>query len=235
MLDILAAPFNGLNWFTDQIFSALNSLFDRFGVPIVFVAALSEATLGLGVIVPGVLLMFLAGAYTAEQGGSLAVVFGVAVIGTILGDTFSYGVGRWGSRWLAGTRFGPTLRFGEALMRGRARWLIPFYHLHSVTRAVGPFGSGALRLPARVWMPLDYMGAVIANGVWVGAGAIFGRALLTEDGTLESHPAIRIGLGAVAMVWALLSYRALQARAREMRAGQASDGDAVPVGAGGEE
>lgn len=165
------------------------------------------------------LLLFLAGAATAEMDGSLAPVIFVAIAGTFLGDTVSYGLGRWGSGWIAGTRLGASLKAGEALVAGRARWLIPFYHLQSVTRAVGPFASGALRLPLRIWLPLDYAGALLSNVVWVGAGALFGRALLTDRGTLEPDPAVRVGLAVAAVAWVLIARRTLLARQRESHAG----------------
>ena len=50
-------------------------------------------------------------------------------------------------------------------------------------------------------MPLDYLGAVISNLIWGGAGALFGTAVLTEDGRIEEHPALRIGLAAGAFIW----------------------------------
>jgi membrane protein DedA with SNARE-associated domain len=222
LLDWLTAPFDFLNWLTDEIFLFLNGLFDRFGTPIVFFAALVEATVGLGVIFPGVALMFLGGAYAADDPGTLAVVWLIAVIGTILGDTLSYAIGRRGGAMLQGTRFGPTLRAGEALMTGRTRWLIPFYHVASVTRAVGPFGAGAVRMPLRIWMPLDYLGAVISNTLWVGAGALFGTAVLTEDGRLEEHPALRIGLAAVAFIWFYAVQGAFAKRMRDIAATEAA-------------
>ena len=228
LTDLLRTPYDGWNWLADQVFLALRSLFLRFGVPIVFFSALSEATVGVGVIFPGVILMFLAGAYTAEEGGPLALVFVVALVGTILGDTLSYGLGRWGSGRLGASRIGGTLRVGEALVRGHGRWLIPFYHLHSATRAVGPFGSGALRLPLRVWMPLDYLGAAIANMVWIGSGAALGRAVLTERGTLEPHPALRIGLAALAVAWVVLVQGAIIRRRRREQAQAAAGEGGVP-------
>ena len=197
-------------------------------MPIVFFAALAEATVGLGVVFPGVVLMFLAGAYTVEQGGVLPLVFVVAVAGTLIGDTVSYGLGRWGSRWVAGSRFRAMLGVGQSLIRGHTRWLIPFYHLHSVTRAVGPFGSGALRLPLRVWMPLDFAGAVFSNAVWVGTGAVLGQAVLTERGTLEPHPALRIGVVVAATVWFLLVQRSVGRRLRELRAERVADEAPAP-------
>lgn len=196
-----------MNWVTDQVFLVLNSLFLSYGVPIVFLAALSEATVGLGLIVPGIIMIFLAGAYAHEQQSGLAMLFFVASLGTVLGDTLSYGLGRWGGNRLRGTRLGPALRMGEALVSGHARWLIPFYHLNSVSRTLGPFGAGALQMPLRLWIPLDYLGAIIANVVYMGAGVIFGRALLNPNGTLNEHPALRVGFIVAGVVWVVLVRR----------------------------
>lgn len=225
--DIVTAPYDALNWVTDQVFLLMNGLFERFGLPIVFFAALAEATVLVGVVFPGVVLIFLGGAYAASEGASVPYVLAIAIAGTVLGDSISYTVGRLGGSFLAGTRLEPTLRVARAVIAGRARWLIPFYHLNSVTRAVGPFGAGTLRVPLRVWMPLDYLGAIIANSAWVGAGVIFGRALLTDDGTLRQHPALRIGLAIGAVAWLLLVQRQLLSSARSERAAQQEDADEV--------
>ena len=222
-LDVITGPYNAINWVADEVFRLIADLFDRFGPPIVFVAALAEATVGVGVVFPGVLFIFLAGAYAAEDDTSIMLIFVLATAGTAIGDTVSYWLGRWGGGRLENSRLGPTMRTGRALILGRGRWLIPFYHLNSWTRAVGPFGAGALRLPLRVWMPLDYAGAVIASAAWVGAGAIFGRALLTDDGTLNDHPALRIGLGVAAMAWVWFVHREFQKAKRRESEAQAND------------
>ncbi len=223
LFELITAPYDFLNWITDILFVAINDLFARFGTPIVFVSALTEATIGLGVIFPGVLMMFLGGAAASQGDANVGLVFLVAALGTMIGDTISYAAGRWGGERLSHTRLGPSLRLGAQLMDGRARWLIPFYHLHNMTRAVGPFGSGALRIPLRIWMPLDYLGAVIANSVWVGAGFLFGTAVLDEDGKLEEHPALRIGLALFAMAWFLIMREAMQRRIRGIREREAEE------------
>ena len=228
LIDVLRAPYDGWNWLADEVFLALRSLFLRFGVPIVFFSALAEATVGVGVVFPGVILMFLAGAYTAEDGGSLALVFVMALVGTVIGDAISYALGRWRSERLAAGRLGGMLRAGQDLVGGHGRWLIPFYNLHSVTRAVGPFGSGAMRVPLRVWVPLDALGAATSNLVWMGTGAVLGRAVLTERGTLEQHPALRIGLIALAVVWVALVQGALIRRRRREQAQAAAEASRIP-------
>lgn len=245
VIDLITGPFDAFNWLTDEMFLLLKDLFERFGVPIVFLAALSEATVGLGLVVPGVLLIFVAGVYAEDTGTSLPWMLAVATIGTILGDTISYGLGRWGGRRLEGTRFASALRMGEVLVSGQARWFIPLYHFNSVTRTVGPFGSGALRMPLRVWLPLDYFGALLANAVWMGAGAILGRAVLNDDGTLNEHPALRLGLVAAVLLWVIVvrrelkKHRVRQARELEeqresLRAIAAQDGMSAGVNGGDE-
>ena len=178
-------------------------------MPIVFVAALVEATVGLGVVFPGLVLLFLGGAFARGDGSDLVLVLSLGITGTVIGDTISYALGRFGSGWVERSRFGNIVLLGSVLMSGNTRWLIPFYHLHSATRAVGPFGAGMVRLPLRTWMPLDFTGAVISNSLWIGSGALLGRAVLTDDGRLEEHPALRIGLAVAATVWLLLMHRVL--------------------------
>lgn len=185
----------------------MSDLFDQFGLPIVFLAAAIEATVLLGVVFPGVVLVFIGGVYAGEGNASVLTVIALATAGTLLGDWLSYMLGRFGGGRLEHTRLGPTMRFGQTLISGRARLLIPFYHLNSVTRAVGPFGAGALRLPLRIWGPLDFIGAVLADSIWVGAGAIFGRTLVTEEGTLSQHPALRVTLYVAAIAWVLVAQR----------------------------
>ena len=209
VLEILLAPYDFVNWVADQAFLAMHALFERFGAPVVFFAGLIEATVGLGVVFPGVVLIFLGGAFADEDGTPVLLILALATAGTVIGDTISYAAGRLGGSRLENTRFGPQLRLGRQVMSGSARYIIPFYHLNSWTRAVGPFGAGALKLPLRLWMPLDYLGALIANSAWVGAGYLLGRAVLTEDGRLEQHPALRIGLAVSAFLWFFVVQRQL--------------------------
>ncbi|TAJ16810.1 MAG: hypothetical protein EPO65_12565 [Dehalococcoidia bacterium] len=188
-----------------------------------FFAALIETTVGLGVVFPGVVLMFLGGANADDSVPKFLLIYLMAVVGTAIGDTVSYALGRWGGTWMLSTRMGPTLRMGAEVMRGRARWLIPFYHLHSMTRAVGPFGAGALHMPLRVWLPLDYLGAIIANGIWVGSGFVLGRAVLTDEGTLDESPVVRIGLIVVGLGWFLVMRHVFSGRVREIQKREAAE------------
>ena len=230
LIDLLTAPYDGFNWLLDFVFATAYGLFSRFGAPIVFFAALTESTLGLGIVFPGQQLIALGGAASAQGEGNVFAMLGFATAGTILGDIISYTAGRWWSRRLFESRFGQTLRVAAAMMEGRARWLIPFYHFYSVTRSVGPAAAGTLRLPVRIWLPLDMLGAAVFNTVWVGAGYVFGALLLREDGTLKESAVVRIGLMVLAMAWFFAVRYLFERRMREMpEAPEAPDAPEVPA------
>ncbi len=226
-LDLVTTPYDAFNWLLDLVFLTVYGLFGRFGAPIVFIAALTEATAGLGMIFPGQQIMFIGGAAAGNGDGDIVVMVTLATVGTIIGDVVSYSLGRWWSDWLFRSRFGPHLRVGAALMAGRARWFIPLYHFYSVTRSVGPAAAGALRVPLRIWLPLDVLGAVIFNVVWVGAGYFFGKILLQPDGRLVDIPVVRIGLVVLAMLWFFVMQRMFEQRMRQMQALDAAEAAAT--------
>ena len=205
----------------DFVFLTAYGLFQAYGAPIVFVAALIETTLGLGMVFPGQQIIALGGAASAKGEGDVVAMLLFATAGTVLGDLISYVAGRWWSAALYASRFGLHLRVAAAMMTGRARWLIPFYHFYSVTRSVGPMAAGALRLPLRVWFPLDVFGAVVFNAVWVVGGYAFGALLLEADGRLNESPIVRIGLAVVAMGWFLVMRQLFERRMRETQAAEA--------------
>ena len=82
-------------------------------------------------------------------------------------------------------------------------------------------------MPFLSWAPLDYLGALISNAVWVGSGALFGTAVLNEDGTLNQHPALRIGLVVMAMAWFFAMQTLARRRMRELGAVEALEAAAV--------
>lgn len=196
-------------------------MFARFGAPIVFFAALTESTMGLGMVFPGQQLISLGGAASAKGNGDVLAMLAFATCGTILGDLISYTAGRRFSRVLYESRFGRTLGIAASMMEGRARWLIPFYHFYSVTRSVGPAAAGALRIPVRIWFPLDVLGALFFNTVWVLVGFAFGTVLLQENGTLKESPVIRIGFIVLALAWFLVARQLFERRLREVQAAEA--------------
>lgn len=169
-----------LRWAAD----AVQSLFEDYGYWVVFFGTLCENTLLVGLIVPGALVVLLAG--LAAHDGTIswpgAIALGIA--GTIIGDTISYFAGRYG--W---SRFGRTKLLSdlyekarEPLLR-RGAWFVLLYHFAGYTRVIGPTAAGLLRMPYRRWAPIDYGGAVLWIFCYFGIGYGLGVAGLTLDST----------------------------------------------------
>jgi len=169
-----------LRWAADTV----QSLFEDYGYWVVFFGTLFENTLLLGLIVPGALVVLLAG--LAAHDGTLswpeAIALGIA--GTVIGDTISYFLGRYG--W---SRFGQTQllrelyeKAREPLLRRGAAFVL-LYHFAGYTRVIGPTAAGLLRMPFRKWAPVDYGGAVLWIFCYFGIGYGLGVAGLTLDST----------------------------------------------------
>src|SRR3972149_1084599 len=80
--------------FAEQIAEITRNLFESYGYWVVFFGTLLENTLFRGLLVPGVLVIFLAGLEAEEGALALPLVLAVGVAGTVLGDTISYTLGR---------------------------------------------------------------------------------------------------------------------------------------------
>ncbi len=169
-----------LRWAADTV----QSLFEDYGNWVVFFGTLSENTLLLGLIVPGALVVLLAG--LAAHDGTIswpqAIAFGIA--GTIIGDTISYFLGRYGWSRFGQTKFLQDLveKVREPLLQ-RATWFVLLYHFAGYTRVIGPTAAGLLRMPYRRWAPIDYGGAVLWIFCYFGIGYGLGVAGLTLDST----------------------------------------------------
>ena len=168
-----------IRWAADSV----HTLFKEYGYAAVFIGTLSENTLFVGLVVPGSLVIILAGisAHDGTFSAPLALVVGVA--GTIIGDTISYCLGRFG--W---ARFGFLRRMTEGvrepiLSRGAA--FVLTYHFAGYTRVVGPAAAGLLGMPFHKWAPADYGGAVLWVTTYIGIGYGLGIAGVTLDSTDE--------------------------------------------------
>ncbi len=169
-----------LRWAVDTV----QSLFEDYGYWVVFFGTLSENTLLVGLIVPGALVVLLAGLAAHDGTISWPEAIALGIAGTIIGDTISYFLGRYG--W---SRFGKTKLLREFYEKARepllkhGTWFVLFYHFAGYTRVIGPTAAGLLRMPFRRWAPADYGGAVLWIFCYFGIGYGLGVAGLTLDST----------------------------------------------------
>lgn len=178
----IQGAFGRFNWLTEWGLRLAQDLFESYGYLTVFLAPMLENTLFIGAIIPGTLVMLLAGLSAHDGLISFWPAVLLGIIGAIIGDTISYGMGRYGWK-----RFGLESRFGrwaeqmrEPLLK-HSIWLVLSYHFAGYSRLIGPAASGYLRLPLLRWMLLDYIGVTLWVISFLTAGYLLGVAGLTLD------------------------------------------------------
>jgi len=210
---------------TGFLIDSIRTLFERWGYWVVFFGILLENTLFLGIFVPGVFVLLLAG-LSAQQGLiDLRLAVLVAIAGTSMGDTISYLAGRFG--WRRALRRAEQLPMmgtvRSALLR-RTGLFVLAYHFLGYTRVVGPVTAGALRLPFRRWYLLDALGAVIWVVVYTLGGYGLGELGISLDSANDNVKRVDrfflIAVPVVAVIFLLVRMRAKRALERS---------DPVPV------
>ena len=213
-----------LRWAADTV----QSLFEEYGLWVVFLGTLCENTLLVGLIVPGALVVLLAG--LAAHDGTIswpgAIALGIA--GTVIGDTISYFLGRYG--W---SRFGQTRLIREFYEKAREPLLrrgtlfVLLYHFAGYTRVIGPTAAGLLRMPLTRWVPADYGGAVLWIFCYFGIGYGLGVAGLTLDSTDDYFRYVEWAILAAIGLWAyFLIKRHQEALLQRFAASDAAESDA---------
>ena len=176
------SPFGTLNHYlhapqrlSEWTLRKLEQLFTNYGYYVVFLGVLMENAMFLGLIVPGSIILILAG-LAAENGSiNLALVLALGIAGTIIGDTMSYFIGRMGwSRFIERGSIGAMMEKFRGAMDRNHTWIILGYHFAGYSRVVGPAGAGMFGVPYRKWAPLDHVGATAWVTLYVMIGVVLG-------------------------------------------------------------
>ncbi len=195
--------FGVFGWLTEEALRITKALFESYGYLTVFLAPLLENTIFLGALIPGTLVMLLAGLSAEEGLIGLWPSIPLAVAGAWIGDTLSYGIGRFG--W---QRLGPEsrlVRWSERMREpliGQNSWLVLVYHFAGYSRLIGPAASGFMRMPFGRWVVLDYAGAALWVVVFMMGGyllGVFGLSLDTSDKNVRIFEIILFAMFVVAI------------------------------------
>jgi membrane protein DedA with SNARE-associated domain len=212
LIDLPAAIFRAYSSLLEWAADSISDLFERYGYWVVFLGTLFENTLLLGLLIPGVIVILLAG--IAAHDGAMNPFYAMALgfAGTVLGDTISYWMGRVGWARFGGGEQLRTFseRVREPLMR-RGVFFVLVYHFAGYTRVVGPAGAGLLRMPYRRWAPADHFGAALWVTTFVGVGYLLGMAGITLDSTDRYFRYVEWGILLVIAIWGLIVFRSSQA------------------------
>ena len=209
--------FGSFSWLTEQAVGLAKDLFESYGELTVFLGPLLENTIFLGAIIPGTLIMLLAGVANHDGFIDLHIAIPLGIAGAIIGDTISYGIGRFGWK-----RLGPDSRLVRWSERMRepllehSVWLVLSYHFAGYTRLIGPAASGFIRMPFLRWMVLDYIGVALWVISFIMGGYLLGTAGLSLDETSETNIQIfEIIIFAMLIVGVVFIYRRAGGRRRQ--------------------
>jgi len=226
--------FQSFSWLTEHALSLAKDLFESYGYLTVFLAPLVENTLFLGALIPGTVIMMLAGLSAQDGLIELWPAIPLGIAGAMIGDTISYGIGRFG--W---QRLGPEARLVQWSERMREPllehgvWLVLLYHFAGYSRLIGPAAAGFIRMPLLRWMLLDYVGAALWVVAYLSLGyllGVFGLSLDDSDRNVRVFEIILFVLFIVGVVSVLRVSRRRRPKTAVLsaKAPLSSDGPGAP-------
>jgi membrane-associated protein len=169
----------------------------------------------IGAMLPGDLLLLVPAAGVGLSGAPIVVAG--AVIGTVLGYSVSYAVGRRNGpairhSWL-GRRVRPERwKQAERLLRGPAGRTLALVQFMPLLNYLIPLLAGTLRVPPKRFIRLTATGALMYSTFYVALGVLAGgtgQAIYDSTGRL-------VALGVVSVVVAVLGFTVLAAAVHRM-------------------
>jgi membrane protein DedA with SNARE-associated domain/rhodanese-related sulfurtransferase len=198
-----------------MMFMALPDSIIHPSLPLVFGAVLVDQ---IGVPVPALPILLLAGAAAAEEGGSASTVALVAVTAALIADALWYLAGRkFGSRVLGvmcRLSLSPDscVRQTEGVFQRYGLGILLVAKFVPGVAAVGTAMAGILRTSVLRFLLVDAGGAILWVVVWLGLGVLFSSAVEDVLTTLQSF-GLNSFLGLVGLLAAWLLYRAARRQA----------------------
>jgi membrane protein DedA with SNARE-associated domain len=164
-----------------------------YGAPLIFVALLIGAA---GIPIPGTFLVLAAGAFVRQGVLDMHTAIGFALLGAVLGDSISYGIGRF-ARHLILQRFGasPAWQKAEASLYRRGglaiyltRWL--FTPLAIPTNLVA--GSAGYACPRFLFF--DIAGEITWLMIFGSLGYVFSGSLESLSELISNFSGVLVGI-----------------------------------------
>jgi membrane-associated protein len=179
-----------------------------------------ETSALVGLVVPGDAVVLLAGT-TATSPDRFLVLVGVAVAGSLAGETVGYLLGRRFGDRLRSSRLGRRLGAGnwaraERFLNGRGGRAVFAARFVAVVHALLPVVAGAVRMPYRRFAGWAAAGSLAWSVLYVGVGAAAGASWRQYGERLGLAAYLILG-GLVAA--ALLVRLARHRRSRQVRVG----------------
>jgi len=173
---------------------------------IIFVAAALESAAFAGLIVPGESLVLASGFFAHQGVLELDAVIAAAAVGATLGDNIGYGLGlRLGRPWLLhfGSRLGlrpEHLARADAFFARQGGKAVLLGRFIGFARALVPFVAGASRMPYRVFLVYNAVGAVLWTVSFVLLGYFLGASWRMAERWIGRTSTVVAGVIALAVL-----------------------------------
>jgi undecaprenyl-diphosphatase len=160
---------------------------------IIFLVAMAESLAIVGMVVPGVVIMFGIGALIAVGSIDFWSAMVWAVTGAVAGDGFSFWLGRHFQQRV--THIWPFSRYPESLTRGIAFFQkyggksVAFGRFFGPVRAIIPLVAGMLEMPPWRFFAANLLSALVWAPAYLLPGMVFGASM-----ELASQVAVRLVL-----------------------------------------
>jgi membrane-associated protein len=179
---------------------------------LVFLLPAVEASIFVGVVIPGEIGVILGGVLANQHKLALAAVLAAGIGGAIIGDSIGYWVGeRWGERLLAKipdrlVKPENIQRAYEAIRKlgGRAVFVGRFT---AALRALVPGLCGVSKMPYRRFLAWNALGGT----TWATAFVVLGYLAGSQYEKIEKY-ANYIGIGLLVAIAAFIGYRVWKGR-----------------------
>ncbi|MES2459363.1 MAG: DedA family protein [Armatimonadota bacterium] len=201
----------------------IQTYFSLYGYWFVLAALFLENVMFLGTVIPGAVVLVVAGALAQQQGQGFPYVLTLAgYAGTVAGDIVSFGIGRKaGHRLLQSERWGKGVAaVGDRVRREPA--LLMFCHFGAYLRMFVPAAAGMSEVPFRRWLSLDATGAAL----WVATHVAVGYFLSLSGAMASSRTIAAVIITLVVGFVALRYLRAACSKRRESTTSQVESGTA---------
>jgi membrane-associated protein len=207
----------GVQAFVSEVIEWLRPAYDAAGYAIVLGAMILESGLLLGVVVPGDVILAVAGVYVARGDLSFASVVGLAVLGTTAGEAIGYWLGRrFGRSIIDRLPFSERLRpkvdnAAEALRRHSGKTIVLGRFATGAAGTV-PFAAGVAEIPFGRFLLFAIPTIVVWATALVLLGSMVGDHVETIDTIVSTF-----GWVVLAAIVLVIAGRIVWRRTREAR------------------
>ncbi|MEK6947052.1 MAG: DedA family protein [Nanoarchaeota archaeon] len=176
---------------TDKILNLPIQVLQLWGYPIVFLAALLEASPFFGILIPGQTIVMIGGFYAKLDVLNIYYVIVLSSLGAIIGDIIGYVLGRaYGYSFIRD--YGKYFFFKKEyfkrtkeLMNEHTGKTIIIGRFNSITRAFAPFVAGSSKVPFKKFLFYNLIGGISWGVFFSLVGYIFGKAYKVASGYID--------------------------------------------------